>query len=373
MRSLLLAQIAAAMMSAISVTHADEVGDIETAIRREVQANLTADGIGGAAVAARIGGKTLFFNYGSADVRGARAMTSDSVFNIASLRKVFEATLLAQAVQQGEMKFDDPVARYVVELERGGTIRRVTVGQLASHMSGLLLPQDHDPWPDWGYTLPEFLRTLNAWEPDPEHTPGMQPMYTHAGYVLLQLALERRFAKRMSELLQQRILKPLGLSSTVLPPTREDGHAALPPELLRRAVQGYGEDGTPIAAPGNQQGYYHFPDTGQMFSSARDLARFLAFHLGELSAPPSLKAAMEIAQRPVASYSPHNAQALAWEINSGTDPTIVEKNAGLNNISGYLGMIRAKRIGLVILTNRGNQNPAEVGRRLLSELAQRMP
>ena len=65
--------------------------------------------------------------------------------------------------------------------------------------------------------------------------------------------------------------------------------------------------------------------------------------------------------------------SLAWEINSGTDPTIVEKNAGLNNTSGYLGMIRAKRIGLVILTNRGNQNPAEVGRRLLSELAQRMP
>jgi beta-lactamase class C len=372
MRSLLFVSLTAVMGCAMTPTRADEAEKVESLIHREVQANLAADGIGGAAIAVRIGGKTLFFNYGSADVGGARAITSDSLFNIASLRKVFEATLLAQAVQQGEMKFDDPVARYVVELERGGIIRRVTVGQLASHTSGLLLPQDHDPWPDWGYTLSEFLGTLNAWEPDPEHAPGVQPMYTHAGYVLLQLALERRFAKRIGELMQQRILKPLGLSSTVLPPTREDGHAALPPELLRRAVQGYGEDGTPIGAPGNQQGYYHFPDTGQMFSSARDLVRLLAFHLGELSAPPSLKAAMEIAQRPVASYGPHNAQGLAWEINTSAGPTIVEKNAGLNNTSGYLGMIRANKIAIVILTNRGNQNPAEVGRRLLPALARQL-
>ena len=80
---------------------------------------------------------------------------------------------------------------------------------------------------------------------------------------------------------------------------------------------------------------------------------------------------MEIAQRPVASYGPHNAQALAWEVNTTTDPPIVEKNAGLNNTSGYVGMIQAKKIGLVILTNRGNQNPAEVGRRLLPALARR--
>jgi beta-lactamase class C len=372
MRSWLLVCLTTVMGCAMTPTRADEAEKVESAVRREIQAILPTDGVGGVAVAVRVNGKTLFFNYGSADARSGRAITADSLFNIASLRKVFEATLLAQAVQQGEMRFEDPVSRYVVELQHGGTIRRVTVGQLASHMSGLLLPQDHDPWPDWGYTLPEFIRTLNAWEPDPEHEPGRQPMYTHAGYVLLQLALERRLAKRMSELMQQRILKPLGLSSTVLPPTRDDGHGGLAPALLRRAVQGYGENGTPLGAPGNQQGYYHFPDTGQMFSSARDLVRLVAFHLGELPAPASLQAAMEIAQRPVASYGPHNAQALAWEVNTTTDPPIVEKNAGLNNTSGYLGMIRAKKIGLVILTNRGNQNPAEVGRRLLPELARQL-
>jgi beta-lactamase class C len=50
----------------------------------------------------------------------------------------------------------------------------------------------------------------------------------------------------------------------------------------------------------------------------------------------------------------------------------VEKNAGLNNSTGYMGMVQAKKLGLVILTNRGNQNPAEAGRRILPELTRRL-
>ena len=54
-----------------------------------------------------------------------------------SVGKVFATTLLAQAVKQGELSLDDPVAKYVTELQRGGDIRRITLGQLASHTSGL--------------------------------------------------------------------------------------------------------------------------------------------------------------------------------------------------------------------------------------------
>ena len=348
---------------------ADVAGAVERLVAQEIEEILPADGVGGAAVAVRIGGRTLFFNYRWADFAEKRPITSDSLFNIASLRKLFEATLIAQAVEQGEMKLDDPVAKYVVELQQGGTIRRVTVGQLATYTSGLLLRQDYPPWPDWGYTLPEFIRTLNAWKPERNLEPGQEHIYTHAGYVLLQLVLERRFAMPIGELVEQRILKPLGLSSTVLPPRGADGRADLAPALMSRAVQGYAEDGTPIGAPGDQQGYYHFPGTGQMFSSARDLAIFLAAHLGEI--PSSLQTAMQATQRPVVHYSPHNAQALAWEVNYNTDPPIVEKIAGLNNTSGYIGMMPAKKLGIVILSNRGSQYTAKVGRSLLPELARR--
>jgi beta-lactamase class C len=353
----------------ITAAPAMAAGEVEEIVGREVQAILPPDGIGGLAVAVRVDGRTIFLNYRHADLAGGRPVTSDSLFNIASLRKLFEATLVTQAVERGELRLDDRVSQYVVELQQGDAIRAVTIGQLATYTSGLLLRQDYPPWPDWGYTLPEFIRTLNAWKPD--KAPGTEHTYTHAGYVLLQLALERRFGMPIGDLMQQRILKPLGLSSTALPPRGPHDRAELAPALMPRAVQGYFMDGTPIGKPGDQQGYYHFAGTAQMFSSARDLAIFLAANLGELPNHVALQAAMQFAQRPVVHYAPRHAQALAWEVNYNFDPPIVEKNAGLNNTSGYLGMMPTKRIGIVILANRGSQDAAEVGRRIIARLARR--
>ena len=140
--------------------------DTERIVTRHVASIVPPDGAGGVAVALRIEGRSLFFSYGSADRTSNRPITTDPLFNLASLRKVFEATLLAQAVRNGDLRLDDPVAKYVVELQQGGDIRQVTLRQLATHTSGLLLQQDHPPWPDWGYTLSEFVRTLNGWKAD---------------------------------------------------------------------------------------------------------------------------------------------------------------------------------------------------------------
>src|SRR5262249_14453252 len=148
-------------------------------VTRHIQSIVPADGAGGAAVALRIAGRTLFFNYGFAESISRRPIGSDTLFNLASLRKVFDATLLAQAVRNGELGLDDPVEAYVEELRGGGDIRRVTLRHLATHTSGLLLPQDHPPWPDWGYTPAQFIRTLNAWRSD--SLPGQTHLYTHAG------------------------------------------------------------------------------------------------------------------------------------------------------------------------------------------------
>jgi beta-lactamase class C len=349
-------------------TDAQQSAELQRVVTPHIQRMLP-DGIGGVAVAVRIDGRTLFLNYGLADAASNRPVTSDSLFNLASLRKPFEATLLALAVDRGELRLDDPIDKYVTELARGHDIRRVTIGQLATHTSGLLLPQDHVPWPDWGYTLPHFLRTLKAWRADAEQSPGKQYMYTHGGYVLLQLALERRFGMPIAALLEQRVLQPLGLSSTVTPPRDAEGRAALAPALMARAVQGYSEDGEPTGKPGDQQTYYHFPGTGQMFSSARDLAVFLAANLGETDADAELKAALQATHEGRFAIGPHNAQALAWEVQDNVEPPIVDKNGGMNNSSTYIGMMPQRQLGIVLLVNRGSQDAAEIGRRILEEIA----
>ena len=343
--------------------------ELERLITREIAPMV--DDVAGAAIAVRMDGRTTFFNYGMAERVNRRPATSDTLFNIASIRKVFEATLLAEAVNLGELALADRVADYVPELRQGEYTSRVTLGQLASHTSGLLLPTDHPPWPDYHYSLSRFLRDLNTWTPSGGQEPGKQHIYSHAGYVLLQLALERRFATPIAQLLEQRIFKPLGLLSTSIPATGVDGRAQLEPAFMARAVQGYSVDGNPIGAPGDQQGFFDFAGTGQIFSSARDLAILLAAELGELSIEPLLRDAMAMTQHGLFVMSPRHTQALAWEINDYGGPVIIDKPGGLNNASAYIGMVTAKKLGIVILVNRGNQYPHEAAReRILPVLAQ---
>ncbi len=343
--------------------------EVEQIVSREIRPTLPADGATGVAMAVRINGQTLFFNYGCADFASRRPVNSDALFNLASIDKVFDATLLAQAIQQGEIGFDDPVAQFVTELQQGGDIRQVTIGQLATHTSGLLLPQDHPPWSEEHYTLPEFLSTLNAWKADAAHEPGKQHIYTHAGFILLHLAIERRFGSSLAQLMEERVLRPLGLVSTSIPMSTGDPRGSLDPELRTRAVQGYAEDGTPIGEPGDVQGYYLWPGTAQMFSSARDMAVLIAANLGELPRQAALQDAMRFAQQGVITIGPRNMQTLAWELLRDGKQTIAEKQGGLNNNSIYIGMIKRAKLGIVILWNRGDQEAVAVGRRILRELA----
>jgi beta-lactamase class C len=347
----------------------DMDSEVERIIARDVAPMVPGNGAGGVAVAIRIAGRTLFFNSGLADRAAKRPITSDALFNVGSVRKLFEATLVAQAVLRGELKLDDPVNKYVSELQ-GDYIRRVTVGELATHTSGLLLATDHPPWPKAHYSLAGFLDEFNAWTPEAGEEPGQQRIYTHAGYVLLQLVLERRYGAPIGELIDRGVIKPLGLNSTFVPERGADNRAIMAAQILQRAVQGYTKDGEPIGLPGNQQGYFDFPGTGQMFSSPRDLALLLAAFLDEGSIDPQLREALQMTQHEAFRASPQYGQAMAWEINRFGGPTIVDKPGGLDNASAYIGLVPERRLGIVILSNRGDLHPYEAARNtILPELA----
>jgi beta-lactamase class C len=356
--------MAAALMAALgnlAAVHA-QADPVEQAVAHHLAAMVPKDNAGGVAAVLRVDGRTLFFNYGTADSAKKRLVTSDSIFNLASVGKVFAATLLAQAVKQGELRLDDPIADYMPELRQGADIRRVTFGQLASHTSGLpRVPQDHEPWHRGKYTLADFIRFLEAWRADPDHQPGQRYLYSNAGMVLLRLALQGRFKTPFATLMQQRLTGRLGMSSTALP---------LPAALASRAVQGYGPQGMPIGEPGGQQRTIQWPGAGQLYSSPRDMAVFLTANLGELAGHRQLEQAMVLAQRGVFIVNPRFAQALAWQIIDTRTVTIVDKNGGLNNTSTYIGMIPRAKIGVVILSNRGRQPATRVGRAILHQLAQ---
>ena len=362
---------ALAMVSPASLARPSMSTEVRSVIARDIDPMAAASGAGGVAVAVRMNGRTLFFNYGYADQVEKRPITSDELFNVGSVRKIFEATLVAEGVQRGELSLDDPVNKYVSELH-GDYIGRVTIGQLATHTSGLSLPTDHPPWPTQHYSLAGFYYALNAFTPHDGEAPGKQHIYSHAGYILLQLALERGYGKPIGALIETGVAKPLGMESTVVPERGSDGRAVMNPELLARTVQGYSQSGVPIGLPGDQQGYFDFSGTGQMFSTARDLSILLAACLDDGAVDPPVWDALQMTQREAFRVGPQAGQAMAWETIGTDGPTIVDKPGGLNNASAYFGLVPERKIGIVILANRGDVHPFAVARSTILPALSRM-
>jgi beta-lactamase class C len=359
-RAKIFAILVGALLAALPVRGQENVEEI---VAQDIRPILPANGKGGGvAVAVRINGETRFFNYGFANEARNERVTEDSIFNLGSVGKLFATTTLAEAVKRGELSLDDPVAKYVSELQRGGDIRRITLGQLASHTSGL---PDHagqyERWHRGKYTWPDFVRFLNSWKADPKHEPGKQYLYSDTAMVLLRIALQRRFNTPFARLMHQRITGPLGMTSTALP---------LPRDLLGRAVQGYSPQDQPIGKPGMEGGTFQWRGSGQIYSSARDMATFLAANLGELADHGAIESAMGFAQQPVFTVSPRLKIALAWQIVGSGNLSILDKNGGLNNTSTYIGFAPQGKLGVVILVNRGKQHATGIGRQILHALAQ---
>jgi beta-lactamase class C len=346
-----------ASIAAVTRAAALDKAAVERLVGSEI-APAMAGGPGGAAVAVLLDGRTLFLNYGRADAK--RPVTADSLFPISSVRKVLDVTLATSAVLDGTLRLDDPVSRHLPELHDGGDISRITIGQLVTHTSGLLLRPDYPPWPTQRISFAALIAMARDWKAEVE--PGTRHTYTHAGFVLLQLALARRLGAPIDQLLAQQVLEPLGMGATTLP------DETLPPALAIRAVQGYDEHGNPFAAPGDARGFYDIPGSGQVFSSARDLALLLAAHLGQRPIDPILQAALRLTQQGLFRIGPRIVQAMAWEVND-LGPTVIDKPGGVQNASSYIGFIPERNIGLAILSNRGESHVYEMGRRLLPRLA----
>lgn len=153
------------------------------------------------------------------DAGGGRRLDADSVFEIGSITKLFTGTLLAAMARNGEVRLTDPVASLlpaglsVPALKR----RQITLEDLATHSSGL--PRDPttlgpgstaNPYADYSAdALCEFLAGHEL-----ARAPGSRVEYSNLATGLLGHALALRAGTTYGELVRERILQPLGMTST---------------------------------------------------------------------------------------------------------------------------------------------------------------
>ncbi|MEU7185985.1 serine hydrolase domain-containing protein [Streptomyces sp. NPDC045369] len=146
-------------------------------------------------------------------------LAADDQFRVGSNTKTVTATLVLQLVADGKVGLDDTVEKWLPGLVRGG--KDIIVRMLLNHTSGL---------GDFLLT-PEFLPSLTGQErrtwraedllaitppQDPPAAPGKKHFYSNANYAALGLILQKATGKSLTELIERRITKPLGMKDSFL-------------------------------------------------------------------------------------------------------------------------------------------------------------
>lgn len=150
--------------------------------------------------------------YGMANIDWNEPNTPDTVFRIASLTKGFTALALLQFEEQGLLSLKDPLSKYIPDFPRGN---QVTLEQLLMHTSGIRDYTASAEFPSLMGSPANLSTVISRIKAQPyDFIPGTQFHYNNSGYILLGAVLEKVSGKPYGSVLDEGILKPLGMAQT---------------------------------------------------------------------------------------------------------------------------------------------------------------
>jgi D-alanyl-D-alanine carboxypeptidase len=171
---------------------------------------------------------------GKADTEAGVPMKTTDLMRIGSITKSFTSTVVLQLADEGELKLDDKLSKYVPDFPNSD---RITVYQLLSHTSGLMTWDEiesvrmgiKDNPGEW--TIEKLIKVVG--EQPLLSAPGSQYHYSNINYFLLGMIIEGVTNSKLEQQIKQRIIDPLGMKKTSLP----DG-----PTVDGETVHGYYRD-----------------------------------------------------------------------------------------------------------------------------------
>lgn len=300
----------------------------------------------GLSLAAVSGDGAYFYDYGATTRNGATLPNRRSLYEIASVTKVFTAALAAKAVIDHRIALDGDFRSYLPSsypnLAWNG--RPITLRWLVTHRAGM--PRDipdsdaifakHDSMTlpfeyltlSRGYDRSKFVSALHA--VTLRSAPGKKEVYSNAGFQLIGLGLEKVYAQPYREVLGRIILRPLGMTSTGLSVKAAD---------RARLMKSYDRYGRVMP--------YHPANAGAawgLYSSTEDMAKFVRWQLDERDPAVSRSHRLLVG-------SAEDGVAMAWHLGlAGHDPMLWH-SGGSFGTSAQVVLFPKQREGYVLLTN----------------------
>jgi CubicO group peptidase (beta-lactamase class C family) len=276
-----------------------------------------------------------------------RAMTEDTIFDLASLTKVVATgTAVLQLVETHRLALDEPAAAYWPAFAANGKAG-ITIRQLLAHASGLRADLDtRRPWS--GYAA--GLRKIE--QERPVRAPGTGTIYSDVNFQALGELVRRVSGLTLDEYSRRFIFGPLSMRDTgFCPPPGLRPRIAPTGQLRGAAIAGTVNDPTACRMGG-------VAGNAGLFGTADDLARFARMMLGGGSLDGARILAPETVALMTAPQGPaggSGARGLAWDLDTPFggargEPAIVYGHSGYTGTSLWIDP--ASGTYVVILSNR---------------------
>ena len=302
--------------------------------------------------------------YGLADINAKTPMSSTTKFRMASHSKLFNAIAIMQLREEGRLRLDDPVIKYLPWFKAkpaGDDDGVITIEQLLSHSSGLQR-EANDHWVTNEFPTREELKRLFT-DRQAAFPPATRVKYSNLAVAVAGMVVEEVSGMSWADYVEKNIFKPLGMNDSSV----DKNVAGLAVGYGRRMPDGSRDIMPFIDARGLGAA------TG-ITSTVSDMAKFVSsqFRKGARSGAQILSSGSMREMHRVRSVEENWAYGygLGFRVVRIKDKTYVGHAGGYHGFTTQTYIQLDDKLGIVVLTNTNDSIPADIAQQLLATVGQ---
>lgn len=270
---------------------------------------------------------------------------TDTKFRIASMTKQFTAMLIMQLVAEKQLTLTEPITTYLPEYPKESG-NKINIHHLLTHTAGI---PNYTSFDDYRSIMrrpmqPTEIIYLFA-DSSLQFTPGERFSYSNSGYVVLGAIIEKVSGKSYEKVLQEKILKPLGMNHTGIDK---------PGRVLKNRALGYNENGANYMNANFIDMSVAFA-AGNIYSTVEDLFLWDQALYTQKLLPANY---MDLIFTPhIPAWGQH--YGYGWNIgkkrigNTKDYLPVVEHDGGINGFNSLIVRVPSARSSIILLNNRG--------------------
>lgn len=286
--------------------------------------------------------------FGYSNIEQANKTNFNSIFHIASLSKPFSAFAIAKLVQQGKLKLEDTIVKFIPELEmQGNNYNLITIKHVLTHTSGIPANISLDDWtkPSFGEdAMNENIEALKKHSLNFE--PGTKFSYSNSAFDILGIVISRVSGMPFNEYIKTNILEPTGMTQSAFKKPKDTipYNWAIPYSYGLKT-----QEWKPY--PYNEK---LFPSSG-MLTTLSDMCKWAQLHQGRGEINGNIVLSQEYFNLIVAPHfdTPWNDKiGLSWFLQSYLEHPIIMHTGQDTGFESIIYIYPKDDISIIVLSNR---------------------